>query len=199
MKTLRLIFSAALLVFGASLFAQSVILDENFQSFKEQGWKNDTVCGFKKIDSKAKFTVAKDYSGNKVQFSFNKCGIAPTCETKKTPSKAGVTVGYVEVNKKDGEILISEQKYISKLEIAASATGDVRGYAVMKSVNGGEWVKVGEFIGSKSEGNDAQFGFVSTITINEANVAIKIVPTVCGKDEQALQTFRIHNIKAWGK
>lgn len=200
MKTFKLIISAMLLAFGASAFAQSVVIDENFQSMKEQGWKNDTTeCSAKKMDTKANFKVSKEYAGNKVEYTFTACGITPTCETKKTPSKAGVTAGYVEVNKNKGIILISEQKYISTIEIGASATGDVRGYALFKSVKGGAFVKVGEYIGSKAEGSDAQYGFINTITINEADVALKIVPTICGKDEQAVQTFRIHNIKAMGK
>lgn len=199
MKALKLIFSATLIAISASAFAQKVVIDENFQSFKEQGWKNDTVCGFKKMDTKGNFKVSKEYAGNKVEYTFTACGITPTCEVKKTPAKAGVTAGYVEVNKNKGIILISEQKFISTIEIGASATGDVRGYALMKSVKGGEFVKVGEYIGSKAEGSDAQYGFINTITINEADVALKIVPTVCGKEEQAVQTFRIHNIKALGK
>ena len=190
----------ALLAVGMSVFAQSVVIDENFQSFKEQGWKNDTTCGFKKVDSKASFKVSKAYNGNKVEYTFNKCGVAPTCEVKKTPSKEGVTKGYVEVNKKEGELIISEQPFISKIEVAASAAGDGRGYALLKSVKGGEWVKVGEYIGNKSAGADAQSGFVNTIIINESNVSLKFVATMGeSKDGPALQNFRIHNIKAFGK
>lgn len=200
MKTLKLFIASAFLAIGMMASAQAVIIDENFQSFKEQGWKNDTVCNFKKTDSKASFTVSKTYNGNKVDYSFKKCGIAPTCETKKTPSKAGVTSGYVEVNKKEGEFVISEQKFISTIEVGASAAGDGRGYAIFKSVKGGDWVKVGEYIGNKSEGSDAQYGFINTITINESNVSLKFMATMGASSEgPTLQTFRIHNIKVLGQ
>ncbi len=199
MKTLKFLVSAVLISFSSAICAQAVVIDENFQSFKEQGWRNDTICGFKKLDSKAKFKVTQTYNGNKVEYTFISCGIAPTCETKKSPMTEGVTKGYVEVNKKGGEMLINEQKYISTIEIGASATGDERGYALYKSVKGGEWVKVGEYLGIKGESIDAQYGFFNKITINESDVALKFVPTLCGKDEKALQVFRIHNIKAYGK
>lgn len=199
MKSIKLFFSVALLAIGTSLFAQSVIIDENFQTWKEQGWKNDTICNYKKADSKANFKVVQAYGDNKVEYKLIRCAVAPTCEAKKSPAKTGVTAGYVEVSKKEGEFVIGEQKFISTIEVGASATGDVRGYALMKSIAGGEWVKVGEYIGSKGEGSDAQSGFVSKITINESDVSLKFVPTMCGKDEPALQTFRIHNIKVFGK
>lgn len=201
MKALKLFVSLALLAFGASVFAQSAIIDENFQSFKEQGWKNDTLCNFKKTDSKAAFKVSKDYSGNKVEYSFKKCGVTPTCETKKTPSKAGVTAGYVEINKKEGELVISEQKFISTIEVGASAAGDGRGFTIYKSVKGGDWVKIGEYFGKKSEGSDAQYGFVSSIPVNESNVSIKFGPAASAnkEGEVEMQTIRIHNIKVMGK
>ncbi|MBN1463634.1 MAG: hypothetical protein JXQ69_04715 [Paludibacteraceae bacterium] len=199
MKKLRLFISLALVAFGASVVAQSVVIDENFQGFKSQGWKKDTICNLKKMDSKANFKVTQSYGDNKVTYSFLKCAVAPECEAKKTPMASGVTAGYVEVNKKEGTLIISEQKFISTLEVAASATGDVRGYALFKSVKGGPWLKVGEYIGAKAEGADAQYGFINTININESDVSLKFVATMCGKDELALQTFRIHNIKAYGK
>lgn len=201
MKNLKLIISVLALTFAASSFAQKVVIDENFQSFEEKGFKKaeSSECSAKKVDSKAKFKVEKEYDGNKVEYIFTKAAVTPTCEAKKTPMNDGVTAGYVDIRKDGGEMSISEQKYISTIEIAASATGDVRGFALMKSVKGGEWVKIGEYIGSKAEGADAQYGFVAKATINEADVALKFVPTMCGKDDQALQNFRIHNIKAMGK
>lgn len=199
MKTIKLLLSAAFVAVSVFATAQSVVIDENFQSFKKQGWKTDTVCGYDKTDSKANFIVTKKYGENSVDFKFKKAGVTPTCDAKKTPMAPGVTTGFVEINKKEGELVISEQKFISTIEVAASATGDVRGYALYKSISGGEWVKVGDYIGSKAEGKDAQYGYVNKITINEANVSLKFAPTMCGKDEQALQTFRIHTIKAFGK
>jgi hypothetical protein len=199
MKTIKLLISALLLSLGASVFGQTAIVDENFQSFKLQGWKSDTICGAKKIDSKANFKVTQTYGTTKVTYSFIKSAVTPDCETKKTPMAPGVTKGYVEVNKKEGEFIISEIKYISKIEVAASSTGDARGYALYKSVNGGEWVKVGEYLGVKSEGADAQYGFVKTIEINESNVSLKFVPTMGGTDEKEIRQFRIHNIKIFGK
>ncbi len=200
MKTLKFLVAATLMAFTTGAFAQSVVIDENFQSFKEQGWKNDTICGFKKMDSKAKFKVSQAYNGNKVDFTFNKCAVAPTCDSKKAPMTEGVTKGYVEVNKKEGEIIISEQKYISTIEVGASATGDERGYALWKSVSGGAWTKVGDYLGIKGETTDAQYGFFNKININESNVSLKFTPTPCGKDDpKENQTFRIHNIKAFGK
>ncbi|MDR3706459.1 MAG: hypothetical protein P4L28_11205 [Paludibacteraceae bacterium] len=202
MKALKVLFSTAFIAFGLSVFAAQgpVIIDENFQSFKEQGWKNDTLCNYKKIDSKASFSVDKTYKGNNVKFEFTKAAVTPTCETKKTPAKAGVSNGYVEVAKKDGSLVISEQAYISTIDVSASAAGDGRGFALYKSVKGGDWVKVGEYIGNKSEGADAQYGFTNTITINESNVSLKFAPTMgATKEGPALQNFRIHDIKAYGK
>lgn len=200
MKTIKLLISLTLIAFGTSIFAQDVVIDENFQSFEEQGFKNDTTdCKSKKMDSKANFKVKKTYGETEVEYKFTRAAVTPTCEAKKTPMNSGVTAGYVEVNKKEGEFIIGEVDYISTVEIAASATGDVRGYALYKSIEGGEWVKVGEYIGAKAEGADAQYGFTNKITINEKKVSLKFIATMCGKDEQALQTFRIHNIKALGK
>ena len=191
----------ALVSFGAAAMAQSLIVNENFQSFKEQGLKagSDTLaCGKKKIDSKANFKVSKVYDKTKVSYAFLKAGVQPTCEAKKSP--ASVSAGFVEITKKpEAFMTVGQFDYVSKIEVGASATGDVRGYALYKSVNGGAWVKVGEYVGSKAEGADAQYGFNSTIAINESNVSLKFAPTVCGKDEPALQTFRIHDLKVYGK
>jgi hypothetical protein len=204
MKALKVLFSTAFIAFGLSVFAAQgpVIIDETFQSFKEEGWKNDTICNYKKVDSKASFSVKKTYNGNKVEFEFTKAAVTPECETKKAPSKAGVSKGYAEVSKKeDASLVISEQPYISNLEVSASAAGEGRGFTLYKSVNGGNWVKVGEYFGFKAEGADAQYGFTNTITINESKVSLKFGPAMsAGKDgEKALQSFRIHDIKAYGK
>ncbi len=200
MKNLKLIFTALIFALGASAFAQKVVIDENFQSFKEEGFRptESTDCRAKKVHSKSKFKVEKEYDGNKVEYIFKKCGVAPGCDAKKTPMNDGVTTGYVEVRKDGGEFTVSEQKYISTVEISASATGDARGFALYKSVDGADWVKIGEYIGSKAEGADSQYGFTATATVNEKNVALKFAPVECGKD-LALQTFRVHNIKAMGK
>lgn len=200
MKALRFIVLAALTTLGFTAYAgsPSVLLDENFQSFKDQGWTNDTVCGAKKVDSHADFNVTKTYGKNKVTFYFKHAAVTPKCPAKKSPTK--VSNGYVEINKKPGsELSITQMPFISTITVEASATGDVRGYALMKSIKGGPWVKVGEYIGAKANGSDAQYGFTDTITINEGDVALKFVPTVCGKDEPELQTFRIHGIKIMGK
>ncbi len=200
MKSIKFLISFTLLAFGLSLFAQDVVIDENFQSFEKNGWRTDTVpCNKLKTDSKANFKVKKTYGKTEVEYKFMRASVTPDCESKKTPMASGVTKGYVEINKKNAELVISEVDYISTIEIAASATGDVRGYALMKSIDGGAWIKVGEYIGSKAEGFDSQYGFTNKITINAEKVSLKFVATMCGKDEQALQTFRIHNIKALGK
>lgn len=200
MKAIKFLISFILLAFGLSLFAQEVVIDENFQSFEKQGWKTDTVpCNKLKMHSKANFKVEKTYGKSEVEYKFMRAAVTPDCDSKKTPMNLGVSKGYVEVNKKNGEFIIGEVDFISTIKISASATGDVRGYAIYKSVDGGDWVKVGEYVGSKAEGADAQYGFTNTITINEKNVSLKFVATMCGKDEQALQTFRIHDLKAIGK
>lgn len=201
MRTFKILLSTALVAFGMNVFAQgNVIVEENFQSFKEQGWLDASVpCAQKKRDSKANFKVSKTYGDVKVDYTIVKSSVTPTCDAKKTPAEEGVTAGYVEVNKKEGELIISKLPYISTIEVGASATGDERGYALMKSVNGGPWLKIGEYIGAKAAGFDAQYGFVDTIEINESNVSLKFVPTICGKDDPTLQTFRIHNIKISGK
>ena len=201
MKTLRLILVGMFVSFGASVMSQNLILSEDFQGFKEQGLRagSDTLaCGKKKVDSKANFKVSKVYGGVKVNYEFLKSAVQPQCAAKKSPAQ--VTPGLVEITKKeDASMVIGTFDYVSKIEVGASATGDVRGCALYKSVDGGAWVKVGEYIGSKAEGADAQYGFNSTININEKNVKLKFGPTVCGKDEPALQTFRIHDIKVYGK
>ncbi|MDR1679951.1 MAG: hypothetical protein LBR81_09295 [Prevotellaceae bacterium] len=201
MKTLKLFVSLALTVFCTSVFAQSVIMDENFQSFKDQGWNNDTtsLCDKKNPNSKSNFKVSKTYGDTKVEFAFIKAAVSPTCGSKKTPSK--VSDGFVKVRKDGGSLTVSQLPYISTIEVGASATGDERGYALFKSVDGGEWVKIGEYIGAKSEGADAQYGFINKITVNESNVALKFLPTLGGKSEDgpALQTFCIHSIKVFGK
>ncbi|MDA3852772.1 MAG: hypothetical protein PF444_00795 [Bacteroidales bacterium] len=200
MKAIKFLISFILLAFGLSLFAQEVVIDENFQSFEKQGFRNDTVpCKKLKMHSKANFKVEKTYGKSEVEYKFMRAAVTPDCESKKTPMNLGVTKGYVEVNKNNGVFIIGEIDYISTLRVSASATGDVRGYAIYKSVDGGDWVKVGEYIGSKAEGADSQYGFSNKITINEKDVSLKFVPTMCGKDEQALQTVRIHDIKVYGK
>lgn len=203
MKALKALLSTTFIAIGLTVFAAQgpIVIDENFQSFQEEGWKNDTICGFKKVDSKASFSVKKKYNGTKAEFEFTKAAVAPTCETKRTPSNQGVSNGYVEISKKEGSLVVSEQPYISTLEVSASATGDGRGFTIYKSVKGADWVKVGEYFGFKSEGADAQYGFKSTIEINESNVSIKIGPAMSTnkEGEKAFQNIRIHDVKAYGK
>lgn len=197
MKTLKTILAGAMIAIGATAMAQSVVMEENFSSFKEQGWRagSDTLaCGKKKVDSKSNFKVTKVYGSEKITFGFKHAAVTPECGAKKTPS--AVSNGYVEINKKEGsELTVGPFKEVTTVEVGASATGDVRGYALYKSIDGGAFTKVGEYIGAKSEGQDAQYGFNSVATINSKNVTLKFVPTICGKDEPAMQTFRIHNIK----
>ena len=196
MKTLKSIALAAVIMLTAGAFAQTVVFEENFQTFKEEGFRNgsDTLpCPKKKVHSKANFKVTKMYDGTKITYSFMKAGVAPTCDSKKSPSN--VSTGLVRVRKDGGEFTINNIPEVGSIIVEASATGDVRGYALMKSVDGGAWTKVGEYIGAKSEGQDAQYGFVNTIAINEKNVSLKFVPCMGGKDEQELREFCIHAVK----
>lgn len=202
MKTFKLMLAAALFLGGAVSNAQSVVMEENFQGFTEQGWRPgaDTLaCGKKKTNSKTNLKISKVYGDLKVTYGLVASAVSPTCEAKKSP--AVVSAGYVEVNKKDGcELTVGVFPYVSKIEVGASATGDMRGYALMKSTDGGKsWSKVGEYFGAKSEGQDAQYGFNHTINVNAANVTLKFVPTPCGKEEPENQTFRVHDIKVYGK
>lgn len=189
---------------GSMAMAQNVLMEENFQGFKEQGFRPgadtlDCKARLSKVNSKSNFKVSKAYGDTKVTFTFKGAGVTPTCGTKKTPS--AVSDGCVAVtNKETSEVWVGPFKQVSKIEVGASATGDVRGYALYKSTdNGKTWSKIGEYIGSKSEGQDAQYGFTNEISVNAENVTLKFTPTVCGKDEQKLQKFQIHDIKVYGK
>ena len=64
MKTLKSIALAAVIMLSAGAFAQTVVFEENFQTFKEEGFRNgsDTLpCPKKKVHSKANFKVTKMY------------------------------------------------------------------------------------------------------------------------------------------
>jgi hypothetical protein len=195
MKTFKVLSLILFFLVGISGFSQSVILDENFQSFTEKGFELDTVCGKKTVLLGQSFQVNKTYENLSVTYTFINSAVAPKCEAKKYPSATGITTGYVEVSKNEGQFIISQIPYISTIEVGISALGDNRGFALYKSVNGGDWVLVGEYFGSKTENTDPQLGFIKTININENNVALKFIPVLTKVEPVMMQTFRIHNIR----
>lgn len=205
MKKLKITLVALISAISMNLMAQSLIMDENFQSWEEAGFRPgaDTIkdCKTKlsKVNSKTNIKKSKVYGDTKVNYTFKAAAVSPICGSKKTPST--VSDGCIAVVNKDfAEVTIGQFDYISKITVGASATGDARGYALYKSTDGGKtWVKVGEYIGAKGEGQDAQYGFTHEIAINEKNVTLKFAPFVHGKDEPKLQKFQIHDIKVYGE
>lgn len=218
-----LVVSALMIAASLTATAQTLVVNENFQTWTMFGYTSDpgsqgSSCpgGVSSIGTcestsfspgTATNTVTKTYAAGSVTYTIVEGGVAPQCPVKSgcsatCPTLTGTDIpGLVQINKTETAAFeTSEFANITTVELAMSWTGSNRNAIIQKSVAGGAWTTVQQLFG----GSCSQYGvtFSATgdepaIAINENNVKIRIIADNSAVPT-SLQQVRIHNLKVYG-
>jgi hypothetical protein len=202
-----LFFFLAILAASMSGRAQVVplpIVEENFQSWVQQGYTSYTDCETNSI-ANGTITVVKTYPAGQVTYTLDSCAVNPTCNYRTGGTNAtclantGTSNGYVYIDKDGGAFTTSSFASVTRVDLKLSFTGSYRQATLLKSTDGIIWTPIDTTKGSTCSQYGETFDSIY-VTGTNTNVMLRIIPQLSNHptNTPALNHVRVHDFIVYG-
>jgi hypothetical protein len=201
-KNLHKYFFGLLVLFTTSVHAQVAVVDENFQSWTQQGYATYTDCETNTI-ANGTIVVTKTYASGQVTYTLDSTAVNPTCNYRTGGTNAtclantSTSNGYVYLDKDGGTFTTSPFANVTTVDLKLSYTGSYRQATLQKSTDGVNWTSIYTAVGSSC----SQYGETfANIPVNDYNVSLRIIPALSNHptNPPALNHVRVHDLKVYG-